>query len=141
MINVRNLQTDQSVTLDLRHAHIFSIVTGMIIAISTYPNWSIFMNGTCRLCFLAVLSPLMSLQAAAQSNTPTLEPSFQSVDPCRVSVAKFEETIGFIRQSQGTKAAAELKEKLIPAKLENDILFKDGYCGLASYLREKKLTR
>jgi hypothetical protein len=29
----------------------------------------------------------------------------------------------------------------LPAKTENDILFKDGYCGLAAYLREKKLTR
>ena len=38
-------------------------------------------------------------------------------------------------------AAAELKEKLLPAKLENEILFKDGYCGIAKYLKEKKLTR
>ncbi|MBK8358158.1 MAG: hypothetical protein IPL15_03820 [Comamonadaceae bacterium] len=59
----------------------------------------------------------------------------------RAEVSRFEQTIGFIRQTQGNQAAAELKEKLLPAKTENDILFKDGYCGLATYLREKKLTR
>ena len=88
-----------------------------------------------------LLALTLPLQANAQSNTPSLEPSFQVVDPCKVSVVKFEETIAFIRNSQGVKAAAELKEKLLPAKLANDILFKDGYCGLANYLREKKLTR
>ena len=46
-----------------------------------------------------------------------------------------------MRQNQGSQAAQELKEKLLPAKLENDILFKDGYCGLARYLRERKLNR
>ena len=54
-------------------------------------------------------------------------------------VSKFEQAIGFIRQNQGIKAAADLKEQLLPAKLESDILIKDGYCGLAKYLREKKL--
>jgi hypothetical protein len=62
-------------------------------------------------------------------------------DPCRTEVSKFEQAIGFIRQTQGNQAAADLKEELLPAKVENDILFKDGYCGLARYLREKKLNK
>ena len=37
--------------------------------------------------------------------------------------------------------AQDLKERLLPAKLENDLLFKEGYCGLARYLRDKKLNR
>ena len=52
-----------------------------------------------------------------------------------------EQAIGFVRQTQGAKAAAELKEKLLPAKTENEILFKDGYCGIAKYLKDKKLNR
>ena len=94
-----------------------------------------------KISSLILLMLTLPPQVNAQSSKPSLDPNFQVADPCRVSVVKFEETIGFIRNSQGVKAAAELKEKLLPAKLENDILFKDGYCGLASYLREKKLTR
>lgn len=81
------------------------------------------------------------LQARAQGNSAALTPTFQVSDPCKTAVSKFEQTIGFIRQSQGNQAAAELKEKLLPAKVESAILFKDGYCGLAAYLREKKLDK
>ena len=60
---------------------------------------------------------------------------------CKTEVVKFEETIGFIRQHQGVQAAAALKEKLLPAKLEAELLATKGYCGLAQYIREKKLDR
>ena len=76
----------------------------------------------------------------AQGNSAALTPQLQAPDPCKQEVSKFEQTIGFIRQTQGNKAAAELKEKLLPAKVENEILFKDGYCGLAQYIRDKKLN-
>jgi hypothetical protein len=62
-----------------------------------------------------------------------------SVDPCRTEVSKFERALGFVRENQGNAAAADVKEKLLPAKLENDILSKEGYCGLAKHLRSKKL--
>jgi DUF2075 family protein len=65
----------------------------------------------------------------------------QAQDPCRAEVSKFEQAIGFIRQTQGNQAAAELKEKLLPAKLENEILMKDGYCGMAKYIKDRKLDR
>lgn len=81
------------------------------------------------------------LQAQAQGNSAALTSNFQTSDPCRVAVSKFEQSIGLIRHTQGNQAAAELKEKLLPAKLENAILFKGGYCGLAAYLREKKLDK
>lgn len=80
------------------------------------------------------------LGIAAQAQT-TVDPSRQAQDPCRAEVSRFEQAIGFIRQNQGAQAATELKEKLLPAKMENEILFKDGYCGLARYIREKKLNR
>lgn len=81
---------------------------------------------------------LMLAGATAQAQT-TVDPSRQAQDPCRADVSRFEQTIGFIRQSQGTQAAADLKERLLPSKLENEILFKEGYCGLARYLKERKL--
>ncbi len=84
------------------------------------------------------LLALLGLCAQAQTS---VDPSRQAQDPCRAEVSKFEQAIGFVRQNQGAQAAADLKEKLLPAKLENDILFKDGYCGLARYIREKKLDR
>lgn len=99
------------------------------------------MNKRALALIFSVFALMSTLQVSAQSSTPALEPTFKAVDPCRASVVKFEETILFIRQSQGAQAAKDLKEKLLPAKLENDILYKDGYCGLANYLREKKLIR
>ena len=62
-------------------------------------------------------------------------------DPCRTEVLKFEKGMGFVRQSVGEEQGKEIREKLLPSKLEFDILQKDGYCGLARYLREKKLDR
>jgi hypothetical protein len=80
------------------------------------------------------------MQVFAQSTSATPAPSTLTVqDACRSEVSRFEETIGQIRRQSGTAAAAALKEKLLPAKLENEILFKDGYCGLARHIREKGL--
>ena len=81
------------------------------------------------------------LAAAVVSQAAATDLSLTAQDPCRAEVSKFEQAIGFVRQNQGSQAAQELKEKLLPAKLENEILFKDGYCGLARYIREKKLHR
>lgn len=88
---------------------------------------------------VGALSCAAALQVFAQGNSAALNPNVTVQDPCRTEVSRFEETIGQIRQLSGNAAAAALKEKLLPAKLENEILFKDGYCGLARYIREKKL--
>jgi len=80
--------------------------------------------------------------SAAGPAAPTNAPSFTPLpNACKSEVAKFEETIGFIRQHQGNAAAAALKEKLLPAQTEAELLATQGYCGLANYLREKKLNR
>ena len=81
------------------------------------------------------------LAAAVLSQAAAADLSLNAQDPCRAEVSKFEQAIGFVRQNQGSQAAQELKDKLLPAKLENEILFKEGYCGLARYIREKKLHR
>jgi hypothetical protein len=39
----------------------------------------------------------------AQGNSAAVQPAL-TVDPCRKSVSKFEETIGVIRQAQGNQA-------------------------------------
>ena len=78
---------------------------------------------------------------AATGNSAELPAVAIPLDPCRVDVAKFERGIGFIRQNQGNKAADELREKLLPAKIQNTILSDQGYCGLAKYLNDKKLLK
>jgi hypothetical protein len=83
-----------------------------------------------------------TLAFAAQASTSVnSDMTVQIQDPCRVEVSKFEQAIGFVRQNQGNQAAQDLKERLLPAKVENEILFKEGYCGLARYIKEKKLNR
>ena len=93
---------------------------------------------------LTLLSGLFPVQAQNRSPPPgpaapgTAAP--ESKDHCQAEVLKFEHIMSFIRESQGPQAAAKLKEKLLPAKTESEIMTKDGYCGLARHLREKKLT-
>ena len=91
-----------------------------------------------RNVFASLFFTLCIGAAGAQT---TIDPRKQEQDPCRAEVSKFEQAIGFVRENQATQAAAELKEKLLPAKVENDILFKEGYCALARCIREKKLSR
>ena len=91
--------------------------------------------------FLAASAIALLALAAGAETTVNADLSVQVQDPCRVEVSQFEQAIGFVRQNQGNRVAQDLKERLLPAKLENDILFKDGYCGLARYIREKKLNR
>ena len=58
---------------------------------------------------------------------------------CRETVAKFEESMSFVRKSVGYEKAAEIKESLLPNKVESEIFAKEGYCGVARYLKAKKL--
>lgn len=58
---------------------------------------------------------------------------------CRDTVAKFEESMSFVRKSVGYEKAADIKESLLPNKLESEIFAKEGYCGVARYLKAKKL--
>ena len=89
--------------------------------------------------WLALAMALAAPAVLALGNSEGIGPKMQAENPCLNEVSKFEQTIGFIRQTQGNKAAADLKERLLPSKVETEILMKDGYCGLAKYLREKKL--
>lgn len=86
---------------------------------------------------LTLISGLFPAQAQNRPAASTAAP--ESQDRCQADVLKFEQVMSFIRDSQGPQAAAKLKEKLLPAQTENDILTKNGYCGLARHLHEKKL--
>ena len=90
----------------------------------------------------ALLIAAWGLCAQAQGNSAALvpEPQEKDTDTCKAEVLKFEKNIAFIRSSLGNASAAKLREKLLPAKLESEILFKDGYCGLARHMQDKKLN-
>jgi hypothetical protein len=87
----------------------------------------------------AALAVTLLISSASIAQTAAATNGVAPVDPCRIEVSKFERALGFVREAQGNAAAADVKEKLLPAKLENDILSKEGYCGLAKHLRSKKL--
>ena len=77
---------------------------------------------------------LLAAPAFAQAASPDTQEA-----QCRETVAKFEESMSFVRKSVGYEKAADIKESLLPNKLESEIFAKEGYCGVARYLRTKKL--
>lgn len=112
------------------------------------PSGSDFNEVPMTRCSLALLicslcaSPVGWTQPAdIGSGSPVSREPPRDREACRQSVARFERAIGLIRQTQGQQAAAELKEKLVPAQIERDLLMQEGYCGLARHLHEKKLDR
>lgn len=78
---------------------------------------------------------LLTLPAIAQ--TAAQEAQEQQ---CRETVVKFEESMSFARKSLGYEKAAEIKESLLPNKLESELFAKEGYCGVAKHLKAKKLV-
>ena len=85
------------------------------------------------------LSLLCISGAHAQGNSAAAGPKMQQQNPCLADVSKFEQSIGFIRQSAGQKVADDVKRRMLSEKEEKEILTKEGYCGLAKVLRERKL--
>lgn len=82
--------------------------------------------------------------ACLPSWAQTAPPPAAAADPaeqCKKDVLQFERAIGTVRQLQGNQAAADLKEKLLPAATERQLLNTEGYCGLSKYLNDKKLLR
>ncbi|NDY92325.1 hypothetical protein [Ideonella livida] len=86
-----------------------------------------------RLGAAALLGAALAQPAAAQE-TPTAADA-----NCRSQVSRFEQAIAFVRDAQGVEAAGRLKEQLLPAKLESELLMAGGYCQLARHLRDKRL--
>ena len=102
-------------------------------------------NGTvraqvCTAAMVVACGLLAPAYSGAAGTTAVADPR-PAADPCKATVLKFERALAILRETQGNKAGEALKEKLLPAKLQAEILFKDGYCGLARYIQEKKLDR
>ena len=95
-------------------------------------------SGKAWLC-LAGLAGVLGSAWAQPAPEPADASSPVAANPCRIEVAKFERAFGFVRQSTGNEMAARIRESLLPAKIEADILMREGYCGLAKYMREQKL--
>lgn len=96
---------------------------------------SVCARRTLGLLMSLLCASLVSLQAHGQ--TVANETSEQV---CKATVVKFEESMAFIRKSVGYEKAAEMKEALLPNKLESELFAKDGYCGVARHLQSKKLV-
>jgi hypothetical protein len=140
----------QTLSVRLLQQHIkkmyFLLQCNMTKLTSLYCRIIVFITGETpmkciNMIFAIALALLASLlPAQAQNRGAPSTPAAPSQDQCQAEVLKFEQVMSFIRESQGKQAAAKLKEKLLPAKMESEILTKDGYCGLARHLREKKLS-
>lgn len=92
-----------------------------------------------RTVLLASLLSLPAMGARAQATSAEMAPKIQGDTTCTKDLSKFEQTLTLLRQTQGAKAAANIRERLLPAKVESDIVAKEGSCGLAKHLRKKKL--
>lgn len=91
----------------------------------------------------ADIRPTLSFIAVCMLMLPTLaQATAQDAQErqCRETVAKFEESLSFARKSLGYEKAAAIKESLLPNKLESELFAKEGYCGVAEYLKAKKLV-
>ena len=91
-----------------------------------------------NLLTLALLS-LLAIQANAESHTSAPSPTSVTV-ACQNDVSKFEQVVGVVRHTHGDKAANDLREKLLPSKEAEEALGQSGQCGLARFLRAKKLV-
>lgn len=92
-----------------------------------------------RTVLLASLLSLPAMGAHAQAKAAEMAPKIQGDAPCAKELSKFEQTLTLLRQTQGAKAASDIRERLLPAKVENEIMATEGACGLAKHLRKKKL--
>ncbi len=92
-------------------------------------------------CAVGFMLTFFCTQSGAQSAAAVAGAAAQASDPCRATVLRFERALSIMRDTQGNKAGEALREKLLPAKLQSEILHKEGYCGLARHIQEKKLDR
>lgn len=86
----------------------------------------------------------LCMLGAAQAQTPStrspLPVQAQAPATCLNDISKFEQSIAMVRQVSGERAAAELREKLLPSSQASEILSENGPCGLSRHLRTRKLV-
>lgn len=94
------------------------------------------------LTFLPLAAALLTAGGFARAqitNGGITSKAQQQAPACQNDISKFEQTLMLVRQTSGEKAAGELKEKLLPATQQTEILAKEGICGLSKHLRDRKL--
>ncbi len=81
------------------------------------------------------------LCAAASLSANTLPglPKAQNDVSCQNELVKFEQTMGYLRQTTGDQAATTVQDKLLPAKTREELMAKEGPCGVVRFLRAKKV--
>lgn len=89
-------------------------------------------GGHWLVCAALWMACLPSWAQTAPAPAPAPAAATDPAEQCKKDVLQFERAIGTVRQLQGNQAAADLKEKLLPATTE-------GYCDLSRYLNDKKL--
>lgn len=94
--------------------------------------------------FRAGLAGLLALVLLGHVQAQPANPNAPQVtnkgaETCNVEMAKFSQALDFVRDAQGQQAAAQLKERLLPTKLESELLSQGGTCAVVGYLRSKRL--
>jgi hypothetical protein len=95
-----------------------------------------------RLSFVAACLCTATVGWAANlspASAPTVQTQALNDVSCQKELAKFEQTLGYLRQTSGTQLATTVQDKLLPAKTREDLLAKEGPCGVVRFLREKRV--
>ena len=96
------------------------------------------MNNNTRWSIAATLLLPVAVWAQTQA-TQAFGLTMSAQNPCRDAVSKFEQNIALVRHINGEKKATEFKARYLPPGVESNLLATEGYCGLAKYLRDRKL--
>ena len=93
-------------------------------------------GGHWLVCAALWMACLPSWAQTAPAPAPAPAAATDPAEQCKKDVLQFERAIGTVRQLQGNQAAADLKEKLLPAATERQLLNTEGYCGLSRYMND-----
>ncbi len=92
-------------------------------------------------CLFAATASLAANQPPSTPPAAALPglPHAQNDLTCQNELVKFEQTMGYLRQTSGDQAATTVQDKLLPAKTREELMAKEGPCGVVRYLRAKKV--
>jgi 2-methylaconitate cis-trans-isomerase PrpF len=88
--------------------------------------------------FLRALLATTVVCVASAATASTTQPALTEAT-CQNEMVKFEQTMGYLRQTSGDQAASTVQDKLLPAKTREELLAKEGPCGVVRFLRAKKV--
>ena len=83
------------------------------------------------LCFASAVSAFPAASVPSATSQQVADAA------CQAELDKFEKNIVYLRQTSGDQAASTVQEKLLPAKTSDELLAKEGPCGVTRFLRAK----